>query len=320
MNAQGELYLTDAVRDLVAGGHRVAVHVAPDPDETEGVNTRVELAAAAAVLRERINEAHMLAGVTIVDPATTWIEPSVTLEADTTVHPFTVIRGATSVAEGAEIGPHAVVIDAVIGAAATVGPFCYVRAGTVLDARSKVGTFVEVKNTRVGEGAKVPHLSYFGDAEVGAGTNVGAGSITANSITARRAKEAHGDRARRTSPSTRCSSLRSRSAMMSGRRPARSSPRMSRIMLSSGSRRDRRSRRVAVESGTVEQTLPGLGAPDMPTSSAVMGRAIGVSPTKRLMTVGPLQPRTSPTEIANQIGCELGETTLKTSAIRRSGW
>jgi bifunctional UDP-N-acetylglucosamine pyrophosphorylase/glucosamine-1-phosphate N-acetyltransferase len=179
-NAQGELYLTDAVRDLVAAGHRVVVHVAADPDETEGVNTRVELAAAAAVLRERINVAHMLAGVTIVDPATTWIEPSVTLEADTTVHPFTVIRGATSVAKGAEIGPHAVVIDAEIGAAATVGPFCYVRAGTVLGARSKVGTFVEVKNTRLDEDAKVPHLSYFGDAEVGAGTNVGAGSITAN--------------------------------------------------------------------------------------------------------------------------------------------
>ena len=117
------------MRDLVAAGHRVAVHVAPDPDETEGVNTRVELAAAAAVLRERINVAHMLAGVTIVDPSTTWIEPSVTFEADTIVHPFTVIRGATSVAEGAEIGPHAVVIDAEIGAAATVGPFCYVRAG-----------------------------------------------------------------------------------------------------------------------------------------------------------------------------------------------
>jgi bifunctional UDP-N-acetylglucosamine pyrophosphorylase/glucosamine-1-phosphate N-acetyltransferase len=179
-NAQGELYLTDAVRDLVASGHRVAVHVAPDPDETEGVNTRVELAAAAAVLRERINEAHMLAGVTIVDPSTTWIEPSVTFEPDTIVHPFTVIRGTTSVAAGAEIGPHAVVIDAVIGAAATIGPFCYVRAGTVLGARSKVGTFVEVKNTRLDEDAKVPHLSYFGDAEVGAGTNVGAGSITAN--------------------------------------------------------------------------------------------------------------------------------------------
>jgi len=180
VNAQGELYLTDAVRDLVAAGHRVAVHVAPDPDETEGVNTRVELAAAAAVLRDRINTAHMLAGVTIVDPSTTWIEPAVTLEADTIVHPFTVIRGATKVAEGAEIGPHAVVIDAEIGPAATIGPFCYVRPGTVLGARSKVGTFVEVKNTRLDEDAKVPHLSYFGDAEVGAGTNVGAGSITAN--------------------------------------------------------------------------------------------------------------------------------------------
>jgi len=180
VNVQGELYLTDAVRDLVASGHRVVVHVAPDPDETEGVNTRVELAAAATALRDRINTAHMLAGVTIVDPQTTWIEPTVTLEPDTVVHPFTMLRGATSVAEGAEIGPHAVLIDADIGAAAAVGPFCYLRPGTVLGARSKAGTFVEIKNTRLDEGAKVPHLSYFGDAEVGAGTNVGAGSITAN--------------------------------------------------------------------------------------------------------------------------------------------
>jgi len=180
VNAQGELYLTDAVRDLVAAGHQVAVHVAPDPDETEGVNTRVELAAAAAALRDRINIAHMLAGVTIVDPQTTWIEPTVTLEPDTVVHPFTLLRGATTVAEGAEIGPHAVVVDAAVGAAATVGPFCYVRPGTVLGARSKVGTFVEIKNTRLDEDAKLPHLSYFGDAEVGAGTNIGAGSITAN--------------------------------------------------------------------------------------------------------------------------------------------
>ena len=179
-NAQGELYLTDAVRDLVAGGHRVVVHVAPDPAETEGVNTRVELGAAAAALRDRINTAHMLAGVTIVDPQSTWIEPTVTLEPDTVVHPFTMLRGETSVAKGAEIGPHAVVIDAEVGESAIVGPFCYVRPGTVLGARSKAGTFVEIKNTRLEEGAKVPHLSYFGDAEVGAGTNVGAGSITAN--------------------------------------------------------------------------------------------------------------------------------------------
>ena len=180
VNAQGELYLTDAVSDLVVAGHRVAVHVTDDPEQAEGVNTRVELAAAAAALRERINVAHMLAGVTIVDPLTTWIEATVSLEADTVVHPFTLLRGATSVAAGAEIGPHAVVVDAEVGAAAIVGPFCYLRPGTALGPKAKAGTFVELKNTRLDEGAKVPHLSYFGDAEVGAGTNVGAGSITAN--------------------------------------------------------------------------------------------------------------------------------------------
>ena len=180
VNAQGELYLTDAVRDLVRAGHRVAVHLAAEPSETEGVNTRVELAAAAAVLRDRINVAHMLAGVTIVDPASTWIEPTVTLEPDSVVHPFTVLRGMTSIAEGAEIGPHVVAVDAEIGAGAIVGPFCYLRPGTVLGPNSKAGTFVELKNTRLAEGAKVPHLSYLGDADIGERTNVGAGSITVN--------------------------------------------------------------------------------------------------------------------------------------------
>jgi bifunctional UDP-N-acetylglucosamine pyrophosphorylase/glucosamine-1-phosphate N-acetyltransferase len=180
VNAQGELYLTDAVRDLVAEGHRVAVHVADDPTETEGVNTRVELAAAAAALRDRINVAHMLAGVTIVDPASTWIEPTVRFEPDTVVHPFTVLRGTTSVSEGAEIGPHVVAVDAEIGVGAIVGPFCYLRPGTVLGPNSKAGTFVELKNSRLAEGAKVPHLSYMGDAEIGERTNVGAGSITVN--------------------------------------------------------------------------------------------------------------------------------------------
>ena len=179
-NAQGELYLTDAVRGIVESGKRVAVHVAPDPDETEGVNTRAELALAGEALRERINRAHMLAGVTIVDPRSTWIDPTVTLEPDSVVHPFTVLRGATSVATGAEIGPHAVVVDATIGRDALVGPFCYLRPGTVLESSAKAGTFVELKNTVVGEGAKVPHLSYMGDADIGAGSNVGAGSITAN--------------------------------------------------------------------------------------------------------------------------------------------
>lgn len=179
-NAQGELYLTDAVRAIAEGGGRVAVHVATDPDEAEGVNTRVELAAATAVLRDRINDAHMLAGVTIVDPSSTWIEPTVTFEPDCAVHPFTVLRGATTVATGAEIGPHVVAIDATVGPGALVGPFCYLRPGSVLGASSKAGTFVELKNTQLGEGTKVPHLSYMGDAEVGDRTNIGAGTITAN--------------------------------------------------------------------------------------------------------------------------------------------
>jgi bifunctional UDP-N-acetylglucosamine pyrophosphorylase / glucosamine-1-phosphate N-acetyltransferase len=179
-NVQGELYLTDAVRGIVEAGQRVAVHVSADPVETEGVNTRVELAAAAAVLRDRINGEHMLAGVTIVDPATTWIDPTVTFDADSVVHPFTVLRGATKVAEGAQVGPHVVAIDATIGPRALVGPFCYLRPGTVLELSAKAGTFVELKNTVVGEGAKVPHLSYMGDADIGPGSNVGAGAITAN--------------------------------------------------------------------------------------------------------------------------------------------
>jgi bifunctional UDP-N-acetylglucosamine pyrophosphorylase/glucosamine-1-phosphate N-acetyltransferase len=179
-NRQGELYLTDAVRHMVENGERVAAYVAPDPVEAEGVNTRAELAAAAAALRDRINEAHMLAGVTIVDPATTWIEADVEVEADATIHPFTVLGGTTKVAAGAVVGPHAVAVDAVIGPGATVGPFCYLRPGTVLEAGAKAGTFVEIKNARIGGRAKVPHLSYIGDADVGEDTNIGAGAITAN--------------------------------------------------------------------------------------------------------------------------------------------
>ena len=179
-NAQGELYLTDTVRDLAAAGERVAVHTAEDPAEVEGVNTRAELATAAAVLRDRVNHEHMLAGATIVDPATTWIDPSVELEPDSTIHPFTVLRGQTRVGRGAEVGPHVVAVDAEIGPGALVGPFCYLRPGTVLEAGSKAGAFVEIKNSRIGEGAKVPHQSYIGDAEIGEGTNIGAGNITAN--------------------------------------------------------------------------------------------------------------------------------------------
>jgi bifunctional UDP-N-acetylglucosamine pyrophosphorylase/glucosamine-1-phosphate N-acetyltransferase len=178
-NAQGELYLTDTIAFLVEDGEKVAIHVSPESFEV-GVNTRVELAAATAVLRDRINAAHMLAGVTIVDPATTWIEPGVEIEPDVTVHPFVVLRGSTKIATGAEIHAQSVLVDADVGPGAIVGPFCYLRPGTVLEANSKAGTFVEIKNSRIGTGAKVPHLSYIGDAEVGEDSNVGAGAITAN--------------------------------------------------------------------------------------------------------------------------------------------
>jgi bifunctional UDP-N-acetylglucosamine pyrophosphorylase/glucosamine-1-phosphate N-acetyltransferase len=162
-NAQGELYVTDTLGLLVADGEPCAVQLADDPLEAEGVNTRAELALAAASLRDRINEAHMLAGVTIVDPATTWIEAHVEIETDVVVHPFTVIRGGVRIEGGAEIGP-----------------FAYVRPASVIGEGAKIGTFVEVKNAAVGAGAKIPHLSYVGDAEVGEGTNVAAGNITAN--------------------------------------------------------------------------------------------------------------------------------------------
>src|SRR6059058_1020939 len=162
-NAQGELYVTDTLGLLVADGEPCAVQLADDPLEAEGVNTRVELALASASLRDRINEAHMLAGVTIVDPATTWIEAHVEIEPDVTVHPYTVIRGGVRIEGGAEIGP-----------------FAYVRPVSVIGEGAKIGTFVEVKNAAVGSGAKIPHLSYVGDAEVGEGSNVAAGNITAN--------------------------------------------------------------------------------------------------------------------------------------------
>jgi bifunctional UDP-N-acetylglucosamine pyrophosphorylase / glucosamine-1-phosphate N-acetyltransferase len=179
-NAQGELYLTDAVRAIIDQGGNAATYRASDPLEAVGVNTRAELAAAAAALRERVNEAHMLAGVTIVDPATTWIDEQVELEPDAVIQPFTVLRGHTRVRAGAEVGPHVVAVDAEIGPGATVGPFCYLRPGTVLGAGAKAGTFVEIKNSQIGERTKVPHLSYIGDAELGEDTNVGAGGITVN--------------------------------------------------------------------------------------------------------------------------------------------
>ena len=162
-NAQGELYVTDTLGLFATDGEPCAVQLAADPLEAEGVNTRAELALAAASLRDRINRAHMLAGVTIVDPASTWIEANVEIEPDVVIHPYTVIRGGVRIETGAEIGP-----------------FAYVRPVTVIGEGAKVGTFVEVKNAALGARAKVPHLSYVGDAEVGEGSNVAAGNITAN--------------------------------------------------------------------------------------------------------------------------------------------
>jgi bifunctional UDP-N-acetylglucosamine pyrophosphorylase/glucosamine-1-phosphate N-acetyltransferase len=162
-NAQGELYLTDTVRHIVGGGGRAAAWICPDSLAPLGINTRAELAVAAAALRDRINEWHMLAGVTIVDPHTTWIDVDVELGEDVTIHPFTVIRGDVRVARGVEIGP-----------------FAYIRPGARIDEDAKIGTFVELKNASIGARTKVPHLSYVGDADIGEDTNVAAGNITAN--------------------------------------------------------------------------------------------------------------------------------------------
>ena len=162
-NAQGELYVTDTLGLLVAGGDPCAVLLADDPLEAEGVNTRAELALAAASLRDRINDGHMLAGVTIVDPASTWIEAGVEIEPDVVIHPYTVIRGGVRIESGADIGP-----------------FAYLRPVSVIGEGARIGAFVEVKNAAVGADAKIPHLSYIGDAEVGEGANVAAGNITAN--------------------------------------------------------------------------------------------------------------------------------------------
>jgi bifunctional UDP-N-acetylglucosamine pyrophosphorylase / glucosamine-1-phosphate N-acetyltransferase len=195
-NAQGEYYLPDVFTALRAEGLAVAAHLATDLAVTMGINNRVQLAEVETEARRRLLEAHMLAGVTIVDPGSTWIDAGVDIGQDTRIEPGTSLRGATSVGSRATVGPHTTVIDSEIGTQATVlrahvdtakvgdgasvGPFAYLRPGTVLDAGSKVGTYVEVKNSHVGKGAKVPHLSYIGDADIGSGSNIGAGSITAN--------------------------------------------------------------------------------------------------------------------------------------------
>ncbi len=195
-NAQGERYLPDVLPILRADGETVAAHVVSDPAITEGVNDRVQLAAVTAVARRRTLEDHMRAGVTVVDPASVDVDVDVRIGPDTVLEPGTVLRGATTVGGGCRIGPQVTLTDCTLGDAVTirhafgtgavaddgvtVGPYAYLRPGTVLRERAKVGTFVEIKNSDIGPGAKVPHLSYLGDADVGADSNMGAGTITAN--------------------------------------------------------------------------------------------------------------------------------------------
>ena len=195
-NAQGELYLTDVIGILKSAGESVAAIMIDDFTETLGVNDRVQLAESAAMLRDRINDQWMRAGVTIIDPTTTWIDATVELSNDVTIHPGTALFGSTKVATGAVIGPRTTLTDClvkegasvlesiatqtVIGEGATVGPFTYLRAGTQLGDATKAGAFVEMKNATVGTGSKVPHLSYVGDATIGEGSNIGAATIFVN--------------------------------------------------------------------------------------------------------------------------------------------
>lgn len=179
-NAQGELYLPEVLAIFAAAGTPAAAHLVAEPGLVLGVNDRVQLSAVRAVAQQQILEAHMLGGVTVIDPSSTTVDVGVTIGEDTVLEPGTHLRGATSVGAGAKIGPNVVAVDAVIEDGVSVGPFAYLRPGTVVRSGAKIGTFVEVKNSDIGEGAKVPHLSYIGDADVGAHTNLGAVTITAN--------------------------------------------------------------------------------------------------------------------------------------------
>ncbi len=182
-NAQGEYYLTDAIAVLRDAGHNVIALETDDPGEAIMVNDRVQLAEAETELRRRINRGWMRAGVTMVDPAQTYIDATVELESDVRLLPGTILEGRTVIGAGSVVGPDCHLTDVVeceIGDECDVGPFAYVRPGTRLATGVKVGTYVEVKNSDIGEGTKVPHLSYIGDADVGAGVNLGASTITAN--------------------------------------------------------------------------------------------------------------------------------------------
>jgi bifunctional UDP-N-acetylglucosamine pyrophosphorylase/glucosamine-1-phosphate N-acetyltransferase len=195
-NVQGEKYLTDVLGIVRGQGLRVSAHLIQDVWETAGVNDRVQLSRLGAELNRRIVECWMRAGVTVVDPSTTWIDADVTLGRDVTIHQQTQIHGASTIGDDVVLGPDTTLTDvsigrgatvirthgslAVIGEGALVGPFSYLRPGTELGAKGKIGTFVETKNAQIGAGSKVPHLTYVGDATIGEQTNIGASSVFVN--------------------------------------------------------------------------------------------------------------------------------------------
>jgi bifunctional UDP-N-acetylglucosamine pyrophosphorylase/glucosamine-1-phosphate N-acetyltransferase len=209
-NAQGEYYLTDVVGICVAEGRLVKAHIV-DAEETQGINSRAQLAHATASMQRRVNAAHMAAGVTMLSPELVWVGPEVRLQSDVELLPLTFLNGTTSVASGSVIGPNtrisnsvigpdcqveeSVLIDVVLEEGVSCGPRAYLRPGTVMKAGSKAGTHVEIKNSTVGPGSKVPHLSYLGDALLGEGVNMGAGSITCNYDGFEKNRTVIGDRA-----------------------------------------------------------------------------------------------------------------------------
>lgn len=211
-NAQGEVYLTDVIELARADGGAVRALATEDPILVEGVNDRVQLATLGAELNRRVVTGWMESGVTVVDPATTWIDVSATLAQDVILLPGTQLHGATQIATGAVVGPDCTLTDVTIGegatvarthgsgaqidGGATVGPFTYLRPGAHLGPGGKLGAFVEVKNSEIGAGSKVPHLSYIGDATVGEGTNIGAASVTVNYDGVRKHRTVIGSHAR----------------------------------------------------------------------------------------------------------------------------
>ncbi|HEY4600554.1 MAG TPA: bifunctional UDP-N-acetylglucosamine diphosphorylase/glucosamine-1-phosphate N-acetyltransferase GlmU [Cerasibacillus sp.] len=195
-NAQGEYYLTDVIEIIKKDAGKISAYLTPDFDETLGINDRVALQEAERILKERINRAHLLNGVTIIDPATTYIHPDVTIEQDAIIYPGSIIKGKSIIKQHAEIGPYteiinctvgehtvikqSVAIDSVIGAGVQIGPFAHIRPEAQIQDEAKIGNFVEIKKATIGKHSKVSHLSYLGDATVGDNVNVGCGTITVN--------------------------------------------------------------------------------------------------------------------------------------------